>query len=397
MKVDYIALSIPIYFILIGVELAYSFYKGLKLYRLNDSITNISLGIGQQITGIFAKSILFLGYLWLYNNHRLFTIENTPLNIFLLFLGADFFYYWFHRLSHEVNAMWAAHIVHHQSEDYNLSVALRQSWLQSFFSWVFYLPLAWFGFDPIQFLALSSFITLYQFWIHTQTIKSLGPLEYIFNTPSHHRVHHGSNKKYIDKNHAGTLIIWDRLFGTFQKEEETVIYGITKGLNSWNPVWANLHYWVDIYEASKKKQTIFGKLKLLFTGPDSLYTESIIPSNTKYNVAANRSIHIYAFVQFTIILAIASALLFNTNKIPYSLLIAISLVLIIGICNIGALFERKKWFVFFEYLRLYVWLFFLPLLEVELFSMTYVILITILILNTIWLNQIIKTSRNEFI
>ncbi|MBK7390231.1 MAG: sterol desaturase family protein [Bacteroidetes bacterium] len=166
MKVDYIALSIPIFFLLIGIELLYGVIKKVKLYRLNDSITNISLGIGQQVTGVFMKTALFFGYLYLYENYRIMTLESTVLVWILLFIGVDFFYYWFHRLSHEVNAMWAAHIVHHQSEDYNLSVALRQSWLQSAFSWVFYLPLAILGFEPVMFLTISAFNTLYQFWIH---------------------------------------------------------------------------------------------------------------------------------------------------------------------------------------------------------------------------------------
>jgi len=126
-EVNYIALAIPAFFLLIGIELAYSIWKGVKYYRLNDAITNISLGVGQQVTGIFLKTVLFFGYLYLYENHRFFTLESSLLNWVLLFLAVDFFYYWFHRLSHEVNALWAAHVVHHQSEEYNLSVALRQS------------------------------------------------------------------------------------------------------------------------------------------------------------------------------------------------------------------------------------------------------------------------------
>jgi alkylglycerol monooxygenase len=205
MKVDYIALSIPIFFILIGIELVYSYVKKVQYYRLNDSISNLSQGIGQQLIGIFMKTILFFGYTYLYEHARIFDI---PTNIFIwviLFLGVDFLYYWFHRMSHQVNALWAAHVVHHQSEEYNYTVALRQSWFQSWFSWIFYLPLAIIGFDPMLFLTLVAFNTLYQFWIHTKMIGQLGWLEYIINTPSHHRVHHGSNPKYIDKNHGGNF------------------------------------------------------------------------------------------------------------------------------------------------------------------------------------------------
>lgn len=172
MKVSYIALSIPVFFLLIGIELLVGYLKKEKLYRFNDALTNINLGTGQQIVGVMVKGFFFLGYLFLYDR-RLFDIPNTWWSWTLLFLGVDFFYYWFHRASHEINALWAAHIVHHQSEDYNLSVALRQSWFQGWFSWAFYLPLAVVGFDPIMFAAVNSFNTLYQFWIHTTTIKSL--------------------------------------------------------------------------------------------------------------------------------------------------------------------------------------------------------------------------------
>jgi alkylglycerol monooxygenase len=267
MKVDYIALSVPVFFILIGIELAYNFYKKLNYYRLNDSIANLSQGIGQQLTGIFMKTALFFGYKYIYEHWRIIEMPKTIWIWILLFIGVDFFYYWFHRMSHQVNALWAAHIVHHQSEEYNLTVALRQSWFQGWFSWVFYLPLAFAGFDPIMFLTLSSFNTLYQFWIHTRAIKTMGFLEYVLNTPSHHRVHHGSNPKYIDKNHAGTLIIWDRMFGTFQKEEEEVYYGITKPLASWNPVWANLHYWDDLVRTARKSPKISDKVKVFLKPP----------------------------------------------------------------------------------------------------------------------------------
>jgi sterol desaturase/sphingolipid hydroxylase (fatty acid hydroxylase superfamily) len=171
MKVDYIALSVPVFFLLIGIELLWSFLKGLKLYSLSDAITNISCGIGQQLTGAFFKTFLFAGYIWIYENLRIATIQPGLLQGILLFIGVDFFYYWFHRMSHEINAIWATHIVHHQSEEYNLTVALRQSWFQAFFSNFFYLPLAWIGFDPITTVAVIAFNTLYQFWIHTELIK----------------------------------------------------------------------------------------------------------------------------------------------------------------------------------------------------------------------------------
>ena len=185
----------------------------------------------------------------------------------VLFLGVDCAYYWFHRIAHEYNAPWAGHVVHHSSEDYNLAVALRQGTFQGLFSWVFYLPLALVGFPPAWFAAVSSFDTLYQFWIHTRLIGKLGPLEWVFNTPSHHRVHHARNPKYLDKNYAGTLIIWDRMFGTFQAEEEEPVYGLVKPLNSWNPLWANLHVWNDLFRDAWLAPRWSDKLRIWFMPP----------------------------------------------------------------------------------------------------------------------------------
>ncbi|KQC00797.1 sterol desaturase family protein [Pedobacter sp. Hv1] len=361
MKVDYIALSVPVFFILIGIELAYTFYKKLGYYRLNDSIANLSQGIGQQVTGLFMKTALFFGYKYIFEHWRLFDLPNTIWIWIILFIGVDFFYYWFHRMSHQVNALWAAHIVHHQSEEYNLTVALRQSWFQSWFSWVFYLPLAWIGFDPLMFVTLSAFNTLYQFWIHTRTIKSMGLLEYIINTPSHHRVHHGSNPKYIDKNHAGSLIIWDKMFGTFQKEEEEVYYGITTPLASWNPVWANVHYWAELWHTAKKSDTIGDKINVFIKPPGWFPAKlggfkpapEIDAANyKKFDSSYSNNLILYVLVQFTIALASGSALLFLYPKMETATVVATAIFTIVTLLSCGALLERKNWLKYFEFARL---------------------------------------------
>lgn len=359
-KFNYIALSIPVFFILIGIELAYSAWKGLRLYRLNDTITNISLGIGQQVTGVFMKGALFAGYLWLYDNARVFEIPTTWLTWTALFLGVDFFYYWFHRMSHEVNALWAAHIVHHQSEEYNLSVALRQSWFQSAFSWVFYLPLAVAGFNPIMFITISSFNTLYQFWIHTRTIGKMGPLEWLINTPSHHRVHHASDPKYIDKNHAGTLIIWDRMFGTFIEEDQEPVYGITTQLNSWNPIWANLHYWRDLFDLSARSKNWLDKLRV-FIAPPGWHPAELggfqppkeIDKATyrPFDLDLSKAIHVYVCVTFALALGVSVLLLFNDAKWPMVAKLLCGVYSIWTIANLGGLFEGRKWVVASEFAR----------------------------------------------
>lgn len=315
-----IVLSIPIFFALIALELGWGIATHRNSYRLNDTFSNIGCGIGQQVTGLFFKGVIFMAYIYLYTHFRWFTIEETVWNWILLFLGVDFCYYWFHRFSHEVNWIWATHIVHHQSEEYNLSVALRQSWFQGLISWAFYIPLALLGFHPTTLITVAAFNTLYQFWIHTRIIGKMGPLEWILNTPSHHRVHHGSNPKYIDKNHAGTLIIWDRLFGTFQEEEEEVVYGITTPLQSWNPVYANFHYWRDLWNESAKIQGARQKLKFWMAPPGwrpshmggPLDVPEKSPDTfTKFNTRIPRAWQAYAATQFLAILAFTSFFLFT--------------------------------------------------------------------------------------
>ncbi|HMI04801.1 MAG TPA: sterol desaturase family protein [Pedobacter sp.] len=401
MNVDYIALSVPIFFILIGAELAYTFYKKLNYYRLNDSISNLSQGIGQQVVGVFMKTALFFGYKYIFDHWRLFDIPNTIWTWIILFVGVDFFYYWFHRMSHEVNALWAAHIVHHQSEEYNLTVALRQSWFQSWFSWVFYLPLAFLGFDPVMFLTLSAFNTLYQFWIHTRTIKSMGFLEYIINTPSHHRVHHGSNPKYIDKNHAGTLIIWDMLFGTFQKEEEEVYYGITTPLASWNPVWANLHYWHELLGTARRSPRLADKIRV-FTKPPGWYPEHMggfkpapeinAENYSKYNPEYHIKLAGYVIMQFIMGLTAGTVILFLNASLPLIPMIIGSVFLVLTLITCGALLEGKKWLIIFEYCRLPIGILIVLLLELPVGYQ--VIVATLHVISLVWFYNLQKLNTD---
>ena len=263
-----IHLAIPVFFLLIGIELLVARLLERDVYRLADSVNDLSCGILQQVVEVFLKTALFAGYAWIFTSHRLLDV---PLSAgwawAVCFVGQDLLYYWFHRWSHEVNAGWAAHVVHHQSEEYNLTVALRQGALQPAFSWVFYLPLAVLGFPPAMFLAVSSFNTLYQFWIHTRLIGRLGPFEWVLNTPSHHRVHHGRNPRYIDRNHGGTLIVWDRLFGTFGEEREEPVYGVTRPLASWNPVWANLRHWAEMWDVARRAGRPLDRVRVLWKRP----------------------------------------------------------------------------------------------------------------------------------
>ena len=369
--IPYITYAVPVFFLLIGVELVVAIWEQKKTYRLHDSINDLSCGITEQMVGLFLKGLLFAGYVgtFAFATTRGINLVDVGsysaggkwLAAIVLFLGVDLAYYWFHRIAHEFNAPWAGHVVHHSSEDYNFAVALRQGTFQGVFSWVFYLPLALLGYPPAWFLAMSSFDTLYQFWIHTRLIGKLGPLEWVLNTPSHHRVHHGRNPKYLDKNFAGTLIIWDRMFGTFKEEEEEPVYGLTKPLDSWNPLWANLHIWRDLCRDAWLAPRWFDKLRIWFmpqgwrpaglpaNPPAAEVTrDSFIPFDT----TVPRGLNVYAFVNFVMALVLAVGLLAAGKTMSRGGLALHAGLVLWALVDIGGIFERRRWVLASELLRL---------------------------------------------
>ena len=342
----------PLYFILIAVEHFVAKRRGLPLYRLTDAINNVSTGLLMQLTVMAFGGIMAASYIGLYEGAALAEWSSEDVATWLCcFLAVDFAYYWFHRLSHEVNFLWAAHVVHHQSEDYNLAVALRQSTLQPFFATALYLPLALCGFPPLVFFACSGINTIYQFWLHTQLIDRLGPLEAILVTPSHHRVHHGRNPIYIDRNHGGTFIVWDRLFGTFQREEEEVVYGITKPLSSWNPIWANLHYWVELIENARRAHGIGDKIQTFLRIPGWFPEDRggfqppppIEASPVKFDSVYPPGIAGYAKVQFVLLTAVTVALTFTAESHGFAVAATGWFGVGWGLANLGGLFESKSW------------------------------------------------------
>lgn len=361
MSVNYITLAIPGFFVLIAVEMLAARRLGLEVYRFNDAITDLSCGIGQQVLSVFLRGLLLALYVWVYANYALFTFtESSWLPWVVAFLGVDILYYWWHRLSHEVAFMWAVHVVHHQSEDYNLAVALRQAWFSGATGMVFYLPLAVLGIPPLVFATMSAFSTLYQFWIHTRTVGKLGPLEWVLNTASHHRVHHGRNPKYLDRNYAATLIVWDRLFGTYQEEEEEPHYGTIAPYASWNPVWANFDFWAHLVRKARATPRLVDKIRVFVKGPGWLPPGAVATDAhrvadeppVRFVSATPRGLAVYVLVQFvpatlaTVWLMAAGA----ATLAPHMAVVA-ALVLATSIAW-GALFERRSWALALELGRL---------------------------------------------
>lgn len=266
---DLIQYAIPGFIILLLAEVLVTAIQQKDYYDVRDTAGSLTMGIGNVIVGLVGKVLVFGAYSLVYP-FRLFTVDMTQWWAWvLLFFADDFSYYWFHRISHSSRYFWASHVVHHSSQKYNLGTALRQTWTGNLSgAFVFWIWLPLFGFSPVAIMTMQAISLLYQFWIHTEHIDKLpAPIEFVFNTPSHHRVHHGSDLDYLDKNHAGVLIIWDRLFGTFAPERNRPTYGLTKNIGSHNPVRIAFHEWVDIGRDLRRAGSFRNALGYLFGPP----------------------------------------------------------------------------------------------------------------------------------
>jgi sterol desaturase/sphingolipid hydroxylase (fatty acid hydroxylase superfamily) len=265
---DLIQYAVPGFILLVALEAAADAVMRRDLYKFKDTAASLTMGVGNLLVNLLAKALQFSIFTALHR-FALFHIAYQWWAWLLLFFADDFTYYWFHRVSHESRIFWASHVVHHSSQRYNLSTALRQTWTGSFMGFVFWLWLPIVGFPPAMIMTMQALSLLYQFWIHTELIRTMGPAEQILNTPSHHRVHHGSNPKYIDRNHAGTLIVWDKLFGTFEPEDpaDAPRFGLTRNIGTYNPVRIAFHEWVDMIRDVRKAHGWRNKLRYAFGNP----------------------------------------------------------------------------------------------------------------------------------
>jgi sterol desaturase/sphingolipid hydroxylase (fatty acid hydroxylase superfamily) len=265
-----IVLATPVFLLLIAAEALVGLRRGHNTYRVSDAMNSIGLGIMSQIVGVFTKLMTVGIYSAVYHHVSMWQLPSDALWVWLAgLLLYDLCYYWLHRAGHTVSLLWAAHVVHHQSEDYNLSTALRQTSSGWIAGWLFYLPMAVLGFPPLVFGVVALVDLLYQFWVHTQQIGKLGWFDRWFCAPSNHRVHHAVNDKYLDRNYGGILIVWDRLFGTFIEEDdaEPCVYGTRGPLRSWNPLWANLQYYAELVKDSWRTSAWSDKIRVWFKHP----------------------------------------------------------------------------------------------------------------------------------
>ncbi len=357
-----IAVAIPVFFALIAAERIALRAWSDPVYRLHDAIADLSCGIGQQTFQVFLYVVELGVYSWLFTRFHLRTASPlSPLAWVALWFGVDLAYYWFHRASHRINFLWAVHGVHHQSEEYNLAVALRQGWLEPLAIAPFHWPLALLGFPPSMFFTVFTLHTLWQFWPHTRGIGRLRVLDGLLNTPANHRCHHAINPPYIDKNYGGFLILWDRLFGTWVRESEAPVFGTVKPLSSWNPLWANLSYWTEIAAIARASPRIIDKLQALVRPPEwrpaAMGGPISIPEVTRdgqrrYEVRTSRAIDIYTTVAFALVALAVPVLTQAPAGTSWVARIIAAVFVIASIVTVAGLVEGKPWARPLEVVRL---------------------------------------------
>ena len=348
-SVDIIAYAIPGFFALIFLEAWWARRERRKLYRLNDSIADLSCGVVNQLVSVFTAVALVFVYVWTYTHFAVLDLGFDWWVWLLCFAGVDLGYYWAHRSYHHHNLLWGAHVPHHSSEEFNYTVALRQGAFEPLVSWIFYQPLAVIGFPPVMFLVVSALNTLYQFLPHTQAVDRLPRwYEAVMNTPSHHRVHHGCDPKYLDRNYAGMFIVWDKLFGTFQPEEEAPTYGTVEPLNSWNPVWANFEFPVKVWRFARRYDTLGEKLRLWWLGPTALAVGKggggpiEVAGRARYDAGAGSGMGAYAIAQFVVALLVGVGLLFGAGD-GFGQKLALALWSGATLVCVSAIFEDRPW------------------------------------------------------
>ena len=315
---DYVPYAVPFFLLAILLELLYGWTIKNNTYRANDALSSMFMGALRSTSSALK---IGLGGLVFYFLESYFSLPRWDTNSIFTWLIAfvvyDFFYYWFHRISHERQIFWASHVAHHQSEDYNLSTALRQTGTGFFLTWVFYIPLFLIGVPSYVFVSVASINLIYQFWVHTEHVPKLGWFEAVFVSPSNHRVHHAQNEEYIDKNYGGVFIIWDRFFGTFKEEDENTpcVYGIRGPLKTFNPVWANFHIYIKMLKEIINTKNIKDKLYVLVAPtrwiPDDSFhlspkTEFNIEEFEKFNPKSSSVSKVYAFFQLLFISLIST-------------------------------------------------------------------------------------------
>ncbi|HMI01212.1 MAG TPA: sterol desaturase family protein [Pedobacter sp.] len=382
---NYLAFAIPAFFVFLFLEYQLAVrLKKTDVFKYESSISNLSIGIAERLLNLFISASFYNLFYWIYQNYAMFNIPNTWWVWILLILVTDLVWYWYHRLCHQVNFLWAAHIVHHQSEEFNFTVSARITVFQALIRNLFWCAIPLLGFHPAMVITILIVHGAYSFFTHTQLLKKSKWLEYVFVTPSIHGIHHASDEKYLDKNYGDVFVFWDKLFGTFQREEEAPKYGLTHPVKSYSFLWQHFHYYLEIIEACKKANGVKARLKIIFGNPAQL-DQNIRPSlERKYlQHKASTSYRFKFRAYLNIQLAISVILLiFMTGLYRYletSDRFFIVAFVLLTLVNCGALMEQRKWIYYLECIRLFLLLTYLfwKIDAMELVSISAIILLVL--------------------
>lgn len=354
MKLNVLGFAVPLFVGFMLLEFLIVRKKKLPYFNLHNSIANISIGIAERLCDVFAAGVFYYVYDNIQKKYGLFHIQSSVALWIILFLLTDFIWYWYHRWGHEINLFWMAHIVHHQSEDYNYTTSARITLLQAIIRTSLWCALPLLGFPAAMITSLLLIHGLYPFFIHTQLVGKLGVLEYFLVTPSHHRVHHASNEEYLDKNYGDVLIIWDKLFGTFKKEDDHIAiqYGLTKPLKTHSFLWQHFHFAIELWLAIKQEKSWVKRTKLVFSKPETMRNKA----ETLFKVKQNSSeidtpLNQYVIWQMIVSLLLLFAFLLFEHYLTLPIKISFSIALLLTLINCGAIMEQKKWIFIVELLR----------------------------------------------
>ena len=354
---SYFAFAIPFFLFFMGAEYLYSKRKGKSFFHFAESVANINVGIAERLMDIFTMVPFYYFFVWVHDHFALFDLKANAVSWVLLFLLTDLVWYWYHRCAHEINILWAAHIVHHQSEDFNYTVSARITVFQAFIRCLFWGVLPFIGFPPEMITVFLLIHGIYPFFIHTQAIGKLGWIEKIFVTPSHHRVHHSSNENYLDKNYGDVLIIWDKMFGTFTEENEQPVYGLTKPLKSYSFLWQHFHYLLELYVGVKRAKGFKNKWKVLFGKPETAdprirtYLEKFFLKHKVYLQPTRAHKH-YIIFQTMLSLLLLFCTIFFYEQLSLAEVLFLTFFLMISLVNTGAILEQRSWIFYLENIRL---------------------------------------------
>ena len=359
MHFNYLAFAVPLFIGLMILEFFVAKRQGKKIFNFTNSIANVNVGVAERLLDTLVTGLFFFVYDYLNRHFGIFHIEASILMWVGLLICTDFTWYWYHRLAHEINIFWAAHIVHHQSEDFNYTVSARITVFQAIIRTGFWAILPILGFPAEMITSVLLVHGLYPFFIHTRLVGKLGILEYIFVTPSHHRVHHASNPEYLDKNYGDVLIIWDKLFGTFKKEESEITYGLTKPLNSNSFLWQHFHFIIELLVAVRREKGLINKVKKLFGRPDTVDPNIRGELEEKFNIFNNKESagnDLNRYVVFQVITGLVLLFLFIgfEHHLNWQMQTLFTLLIIITLVNCGAILEQKRWIFYLEYSRLFL-------------------------------------------